>query len=79
MYWPARYCSRSLAGSLSLTIATSGAGLLDRLDPAGQLADPDVAGAAHLLHLDHEIGQRLRAAEERQSRRLSSSVSVEAW
>ena len=27
MYWPARYWKRSLAGSLSLTIATSGAGL----------------------------------------------------
>ena len=27
MYWPARNCSRSLAGSLSFTIATSGAGL----------------------------------------------------
>ncbi len=26
MYWPGRYCSRSLAGSLSRTIATSGAG-----------------------------------------------------
>ena len=27
MYWPARYCRRSFAGSLSFTIATSGAGL----------------------------------------------------
>ena len=27
MYWPARYCRRSFAGSLILTIATSGAAL----------------------------------------------------
>ena len=67
MYWPARYCRRSFAGSLILTIATSGAGLSIDLDAARQLADLDVAGAAHFTHLDHEIGQRLRAAEEREA------------
>ena len=41
--------------------------LVDRLDAARKLPDLDVAGAANLLHLEHEIGQRLRAAEERES------------
>ena len=41
--------------------------LVDRLDAAGQLADLDVAAPAHFPDLEHEVGQRLRAAEERQA------------
>jgi hypothetical protein len=58
-------------------------GLVDRFDAAGKLPDLDVAGAANFPDLEHEIGQRLRAAEESeplllldfgQRRRLMRSV-----
>ena len=41
--------------------------LLDRLDAARELADLDVAALAHFPDLEHEIGQRLRAAEKREA------------
>ncbi len=70
MYWPARYWSRSFAGQLEPDDRDVRRRLVDRLDAARQLADPDVAGAAHFAHLDHEIGLGLRAAEEREPRLL---------
>ena len=77
MYWPARYCSRSLAGSLSVTIATSGAGFSIDSIAAGQLADLDVAGAPHFAHLDRRgrssVSRSRRARARRASRRRSAS------
>ena len=67
MYWPARNCSRSFAGSLSLTIATSGAGLSIDSMRHGSLRIWMSPARAHFAHLDHEIGQRLGAAEEREA------------
>src|SRR5439155_11564430 len=42
----------------------------DLLDPARQLADPDVAGAPHFAHFDGERGFRLRDAEQREALRF---------
>ena len=65
-------------GQLELDDRHIGGRLVDRFDAARQLANADVACLAHLPHLDHEVGQRLRAAEQREPQRFSASVSVDA-
>ena len=41
--------------------------LFDRLNAARQAPNLDVAGAAHFPDFDRQVGQRLRATEQRQT------------
>ena len=65
MYWPARNCSRSFAGSLSCTMITSSATLVELLHAAGQQPHRDVLRRADGAALDHQLAERLRLAEKR--------------
>ena len=65
MYWPARNCRRSFAGSLSRTIITSSATLLELLHAAGQQPHRDVLRRADGAAFDHQLAERLGLAEER--------------
>ncbi len=78
-YWPARYCSRSFAGSLSFTTATSGAGLsiastrtgsrLIGMSPARRTSRTLIARSVFGLAQQNSASPA----------RFSSSVSVVAW
>ena len=79
MYWPARYCRRSFAGSLIFTIATSGAGLSIDSMRQGSLR----IWMSPLLRTSLTSSTRSVSgfAQQKSARpcRFSSSVSVDAW
>ena len=66
MYWPARNCSRSFAGSLSFTIATSGAALsIDSTRHGSLLIWMSPARRTSRTSITRSV-ERPRAAEERE-------------
>ena len=67
MYWPARNCRRSLAGSLRRQHHHIVGDALQLLHAAGQDLDRDVLGRADFAAFEHQVGERLGAAEQRQA------------
>ncbi len=79
MYWPARNCSRSFAGSLSFTIATSGAGLsIDSIRQGSFLIWMSPARRTSLISITRSVSGFAQQKSARPAR-FSSSVSVVAW
>ena len=67
MYWPARNCSRSLAGSCRRSTATSGASRVMEDTRQGHAANREIAGRGHHPRLDGQVGERRGAAHQREA------------
>ncbi len=79
MYWPARNCRRSFAGSLIFTMATSGAGL--SIDSTRQGSFRIRMSPLLRTSLTSSTRSVNGCAQQKSARpaRFSSAVSVDAW
>ena len=81
MYWPARYCSRSLAGSCSVQRSRRrGAAARSSCTRLGILRDRECRRRrGTVARLDHEVGLRPRWQVSAMPCAFSSSVSAFVW